>query len=314
MDHRLGLADFTYMLTKWQVKLITDPQIVARCAEWGLSTCQVDLYLKDEDGGTAKRAASRDAGVAHGIELIGACYAPPVTEQFEKALRAGLELNARIVRFACGPMFLIQPQVALDELARQIRPAIKLAERENVKLVLENHQDYTSRELIQLIEMVGSPNLGVCLDTGNSIALGEDPVETCTLLAPYAPMVHLKEYIVLPNAQGGVDLIGVQLGKGAIDQQAVVAAITANARCDIRFLVENPLERCLINLLDPRYSQRFPSFNIGPIAALVEKSKKLYPNGVTLPQQTYLGDEVIVAVEEAHNREAARFARNLLSC
>jgi sugar phosphate isomerase/epimerase len=313
MDHRLGLADFTYMLTKWRVKRIEDPQIVARCAEWGLSACQVDLYLKDPDGGAAKRAASRDAGTHYGIELIGACYAPPVTEQFEKAIRAGLELNARIVRFACGPMFLIQPQIPLAELAAQIRPAITLAERENVKLVLENHQDYTSRELLQLIDMVGSPNLGVCLDTGNSIALGEDPVETCTLLAPHAPMVHLKEYIVLPNAQGGINLIGVPLGKGAIDQQAVVAAIKANARCGVRFLVENPLECCPINLLDPRYGQRFPNFNLGPIAALVEKSKKLYPNGVTLPQQTNLGDDVIVAVEEAHNRQAAIYARKELA-
>jgi len=66
-----------------------------------------------------------------------------------------------------------------EELIGKVIPllaeATKAAEEEGVVLALENHIDFTSREIVRIIEAVGSPNLRVNFDTGNCLRLFEDP-------------------------------------------------------------------------------------------------------------------------------------------
>lgn len=56
------------------------------------------------------------------------------------------------------------------------KEATKIAEDNGVKLAAENHIDFTSDEMLEMIEAVDSPNFGINFDTGNFLRLLDDPV------------------------------------------------------------------------------------------------------------------------------------------
>ena len=314
MGFALGLADFTFFLAKWRFKRLDDPAIIARCAEWGLGWCQAELWLNQPDGGAGLRAASRAAAERHGVTLVGAAYLPPETAWFERAVQAGHDLGVRLVRIACGPFFLLRPALPVPLLVERLRPAVALAERLGITLAIENHQDYTSDELCAIIAGVGSPHLGICLDTGNSIALCEDPLATARILAAHTRMVHLKDYAVLPRDGGGIDLLGVTLGQGVVDLPGVLAILRSSGRGDpLPVLIENPLECCSIDLTDPAYGQRLPHPDLDGIARLVVHSRQRHPDGVQLPQRSGLSDDAVIAAEWSSNRTALAYARTNLA-
>jgi sugar phosphate isomerase/epimerase len=62
-----------------------------------------------------------------------------------------------------------------------------------VPLAIENHKDWTADEMAALMKEKASRWLGVCLDTGNNIALLDDPMATVEALAPYAISTHIKD-------------------------------------------------------------------------------------------------------------------------
>jgi sugar phosphate isomerase/epimerase len=114
----------------------------------------------------------------------------------------------------------------LEEAVPALREVASDAEMTGIPVAVENHEDLTADELLELIERVGSPMVGACLDTGNSVTIGEDPVHCVELLAPYAKSVHLKDGVPLRSADGQV--IGVEgraLGDGELDVKGAVQVI-----------------------------------------------------------------------------------------
>src|SRR6185312_5611849 len=100
----------------------------------------------------------------------------------------------------------------------------------------ENHKDYRSGELVDLLKRLSSRHVGVCVDTGNSIALLENPVDTVRMLAPHAFTVHLKDMAVAEYDEGFL-LAEVALGEGFLDLPKLIALLR-EARPDIRFNLE----------------------------------------------------------------------------
>ena len=97
-------------------------------------------------------------------------------------------------------------------LAR-IEPVMR---KHQIKLAIENHKDHTVEELVSLIREISSEWIGVLVDTGNNIALLEDPRAVVEALAPMALSVHLKDMAVQPYADGFL-LSEVPLGTGMLD-------------------------------------------------------------------------------------------------
>lgn len=79
---------------------------------------------------------------------------------------------------------------------RMLKEAVEVAREHGVTLALENHIDFTSEEILQIVEGVDSENLKVNFDTGNALRLFEDPVEAARRLAPYVVSTHTKDITV----------------------------------------------------------------------------------------------------------------------
>ncbi len=111
-------------------------------------------------------------------------------------------------------------------------------------IAIENHKDWTLDDMSALLKAKSSEFLGVCLDTGNNVALLDDPMAVVEGLAPYAISTHFKDIAVEPYADGFL-LSEVPLGEGMLDLPRIAATL-AKARPATRLSVEmitrNPLK------------------------------------------------------------------------
>lgn len=140
-------------------------------------------------------------------------------------------LGCEIVRFVAGNHFTFTQDV--DERIRQLAPivgrAAAAAADHGLTLALENHADFVMRDLLHLIEQVDAPNLGICLDSGNAIRVGDDPVEAARMAAPLVRMVHLKDMRVQADSLGDPTRWWpcAPLGQGDLDIPAILNVLGA---------------------------------------------------------------------------------------
>jgi sugar phosphate isomerase/epimerase len=113
------------------------------------------------------------------------------------------------------------PQV--KALSEMFKGAAAVAKDYDVKLAVENHIDFTSDEILQMLEMVDSEYFGLNFDTGNFLRLLDDPVAGMEKLAPYVLATHVKDLVPDKNARP-TDwhfFAGVPVGMGLIDNQTL---------------------------------------------------------------------------------------------
>ncbi len=108
----------------------------------------------------------------------------------------------------------------LDQMIQHLKTIVPIAADLGLKIGVENHQDATSADLIRLCEEVGSPNVGVTLDTGNPLAVAEDPVIFAERILPYLVHVHLKDYRMTATPSG-YRLFHCPIGAGVVDFAAL---------------------------------------------------------------------------------------------
>ena len=119
------------------------------------------------------------------------------------------------------------------ETLRMIEP---VAVREGIRLAIENHKDRTLPEFLKLLDKFESEYIGICFDTGNNLALMEDPAEVARALADRTFTVHLKDQAVCPYDEGFL-LADVSLGRGVIELEQIVR-ILRNTNPSVRFNLE----------------------------------------------------------------------------
>ena len=103
------------------------------------------------------------------------------------------------------------------------KKAAVIAEDHDIKLAVENHIDFTSSEILQMLEMVDSDYFGLNFDTGNFLRLLDDPVAGMEILAPYVLATHVKDLVPDKNARP-TDwhfFAGVPVGMGLIDNKTL---------------------------------------------------------------------------------------------
>lgn len=116
----------------------------------------------------------------------------------------------------------------VQRLTEQLKEAVKVAADNDVKLALENHGDLSVQEILDVVEGVASPNLGVSFDTGNFIRLLDDPVKAAELLGRYVLTVHLKDVQVNTKEARPSDqyfFACVPVGQGLVDNESVLNAL-----------------------------------------------------------------------------------------
>ena len=139
--------------------------------------------------------------------------------QIPNARRIGADVM-RVVASSLG--FRFEPHgPQIDTLVSWFKEAVRVAEEYDVKLAVENHIDYTSDECVELLDRVGSPYLGLNLDTGNFLRLLDDPVEGARKLAGHVYATHIKDLKPVKgvDAREWYFFSSTPVGDGLVDNQ-----------------------------------------------------------------------------------------------
>jgi sugar phosphate isomerase/epimerase len=212
------------------------------CRALGAGGVQVPLGVRDGEYTARLRRRLEETGMyLEGIVRLPQGEAD--VSRFEAEVRSARACGAEILRTAAldGRRYeTFHRTEDFTEFARRARQSLALArpvvERQRVLLGVENHKDWRAGELAEVIRGARSPRIGVCLDTGNNVALLESPLETAEVLAPLAVTTHLKDMGVEEYAEGFL-LSEVPLGEGFVDLPRVVQLLR-RARPDIHLNLE----------------------------------------------------------------------------
>ncbi|MDA0578618.1 MAG: sugar phosphate isomerase/epimerase [Verrucomicrobia bacterium] len=140
-------------------------------------------------------------------------------------------LGADIMRIvASSLMFRHEPHAPqIKAVVKMLKHSVKIARDHGVVLALENHIDYSSTEIYEILERVGSDHLRVNFDTGNTLRLMEDPVAAARRLGPYTVATHTKDVDACRHVapEEWYFFSSVPVGTGLIDMPGVVLALKA---------------------------------------------------------------------------------------
>ena len=282
----------------------------------GARGVQVGLGALDDAAADALRERARAASMyLEGIVALPRDQAD--LERFEAEIRAAKRAGAQVVRtvMLSGRRYEKFATIAdFRRFAESSSHALKLAApvvaRHEVRLAVENHKDWRADELIRVLKQVGNHHVGVCLDTGNSIALLEDPMEVVLALAPWAFTTHFKD-MALEEYRDGFLLAEVPLGAGILNLPRVIEALRA-ARPDIRLNLEmitrDPLK---VPCLTEAYWVTFPDLP-GKHLARALSLVRGHPRAQPIPRISHLPLEEQLRAEDENIRRCLAFAREKL--
>jgi sugar phosphate isomerase/epimerase len=156
-------------------------------------------------------------------------------EDLRQYLRTAHRMGAAVVRIVlsnvlCGDRRTCADgwQNRLEASAARLREVLPVAEELGLSIAVENHQDATTDDLLRLADLSGnSAAFGVTLDTGNPLAMAEDPVEAAGKLAHLIRHVHLKDYTIHFSPEG-YRLVRCAAGDGVIDFPAILEIVASN--------------------------------------------------------------------------------------
>lgn len=178
-----------------------------------------------------------------------------------------------------------------------VEPIVK---RHRLKLAVENHKDFTAEELALLMREFSSEWIGVNVDTGNNLALLEDPYYTIDTLAPFAMSVHLKDMAVQP-AESGFRLSEVPCGNGFLDLSRIVTTLrraNPNICFNLEMATRDPL---VIPCLAESYWATFPERRA---THLLASQAMIKSHPIRIPPPSIIGKTMPEQLldEESNNR------------
>ena len=109
------------------------------------------------------------------------------------------------------------PREMLERTTRDLLAAAPLAREARVRILLENHEEFTGAQVAHIVARVDHPWVGALYDYGNSMMLLEDPLEALEAMASHVRSAHLKDHVMLApedDLKDQLAVLGVPIGQG----------------------------------------------------------------------------------------------------
>jgi len=199
-----------------------------------------------------------ETAARHGFTLVQIADNLPLTRMAEaelvrlethlRALNLEVELGARGIRegnlerhlelshrFGAALLRVVvdgpDHHPSAGEVVQTLRDVLSLFEAAGVTLAVENHDRFSARTLADIVEALGSPFVGICLDTVNSFGALEGPEVVIETLGPFVMNLHVKDFVVRRvDHSMGFTITGTPAGQGSLDLPGLLGSLTAWGR------------------------------------------------------------------------------------
>ncbi|HVR69485.1 MAG TPA: sugar phosphate isomerase/epimerase [Vicinamibacteria bacterium] len=286
------------------------------CHDFGADGAQMDYgMLTSEDAGYLRRVREGLDRRGMFLEFIAGSRAVEDLDLLDRIGRTAQALGVTRLRVAClsGRRYEdFQDKKAWDEFAARWRAALPRTEpvlrRHRLAMGVENHKDWLTDELVDILRGIGSPHVGACVDFGNNLAFLEDPLDTVEKLAPHAVTTHVKDNVMVPSAAGFL-LDDVAVGEGVLPLERMVAALRRHHPRIPLVLEVITRDALVVPYRDDRF---WVTRDRRDEAAVARFESKFLKPAVPPAKISDLGDEAALAAENENLRRSVAYARKRL--
>jgi sugar phosphate isomerase/epimerase len=201
---------------------MTAEDLLAQAQELGVSVVQLcdNIPLDNQPASLLARLGARAQAAGIALE-VGTRGTQP--DHLLRYLEIANSLGARLVR----SMIL----ATMAEAETDIRAVLPEYEKSAMVLAIENYEKHSVISLADMIVRIGTPFLGACLDTVNSLGCLETPREALAALLPHTANLHIKDFdIVRADSRMGFSVVGTPAGKGRLQVPELLDAARNNGR------------------------------------------------------------------------------------
>jgi len=320
---KLGIDDFSYNIRSraekagYTPKVTQDPLTFLKyCHSIGAGGVQCAIGRRDEAYAKELRTyvEENDLFIEDSVWLGGKVD----LERFEAGVASVKVAGARAIRGFCGGRRYEQFDIRerFDEFAdlswKAIESVAPIVEKYRIPLAIENHKDWLIPYMSKMLRKIDSEYVGVCIDTNNSFALLEDPMDLVEAYATWAHSVHLKDMAVC-EYEGGFLLADIAFGEGTLDLPRMVEIIR-KAKPSMKFSVEmstrNPLK---VPCLSEKYWATLGDVPGVNLARAMRYVRTHASDKDTLPNIDNLSVDEQVKLEEQNIRKCLRYAAEHLN-
>ena len=223
---QLGISSYTY---GWNVEHgMNEIDLIGRANEFGVKLIQIGdnlpLHTFSNERLQDFEKALRRNGLAIEIGAKGL-----VQQHLKQYILLCKQFNAKILRFIIDDN---NYKPSIEEIIGVIKSEINLLEQHNIILALENHDRLKAHEYAAIIKSVNWPNVGICLDTVNSMGAGESIENIIETLLPFTVNLHIKDFGIarLPHKQGFI-IDGRIAGEGLLNISSLLKKLNGYNLC-----------------------------------------------------------------------------------
>lgn len=215
----IGISTYAYFwqLSERAAKPLTMVDLVHSAADLGADALQICDQAQIESMTKSELRAIRRAADEHRIVLeLGTKGIQPQHLRRYLAIADELEVGLLRTMLTGGP----GGDPPRDDAERVLVGILADFERASVTIALETYEQVPTAQLVELVEAVGSPRLGICIDPANTVSILENPRDVVEMVAPLVANVHVKDF-AFSRSEGaiGFTLAGVPLGTGLLDYE-----------------------------------------------------------------------------------------------
>jgi sugar phosphate isomerase/epimerase len=126
---------------------------------------------------------------------------------------------------------------SVDEVVTIVTEALPRLREAGIKLAIENHDRLAAVEFREIVKRTDEDQVGICLDSVNSLGAGEAIREVTEVLAPYVLNLHIKDFTVrrVSHMMGFV-VEGMPAGQGMLDIPWLLEQVRRHGRCQSAIL------------------------------------------------------------------------------
>lgn len=239
MIMKLGISSFTY---GWAVGIEgytpAEPmgflELIERTHDFGLSLLQVGDNLPLDQLTDSELQEGKQALKQYGIELeLG------IRGLRDSRIRKYLELcrlfSSRLLRVVIDEAGYEPAEEEIIRILKRWDPELR---SEGITVGIENHERLKAVQLASIIRQVGSPFVGICLDTANSLGALEGLDTVADTLIPYTVNLHAKDVSIRRlKSQLGFEITGTVSGEGMLNMVDLIRRVSENGR-DVNCILE----------------------------------------------------------------------------
>jgi sugar phosphate isomerase/epimerase len=226
---------FTWRLQESAPRPLGLLQLIDQTRELGASVLQICDYAPVEHLTATQLQEVSRAAEGYGVALeLGTRGVDAGT------MRRYLELAQRLGASLVRTMYArFGENVPMEVFEHNLSAAGHDFAKASVRLCLETYEMVPTPFLVQVLQRIANPWLGICLDPANCLAALETPAQVIATAAALVTNVHVKDFAYGRREGGaGFEVTGRRLGDGQLDFRAMLDAIDGRGT-DLSLVLEH---------------------------------------------------------------------------